>query len=155
MNVNSDLTVNLKCLNEFESQIGIVFTNKDCLIEALLHKSYFSGNMLHSDNFARANNLKNPNYEKLEFLGDSIMGSIISDHFYDDHKLEIYANKHGKKIEGVLTDVKKVLVSNKQLKPLANDLHLGEYILCDGLENVADIYDDVIEALIGGIFRDK
>lgn len=155
MIVNRDFIASTEHLNKFESQIGIVFENKGYLIEALLHKSYFSGDSTYSDNFAHANNLHSPNYEKLEFLGDSILGAIISDHFYADGKLEIYANAHEKSIEGTLTDVKKVLVSNKQLKPLAKTLNLDEYILCNGLSNIADIYDDVIEALIGAIFRDK
>lgn len=142
-------------LEKFEQQIGITFNDNTYLIEALLHGSYSSGNESYLEHFVQENGLVHSNYEKLEFLGDSVLGLIISDHFYDDYKLEIYANEHGKSIEWALTEVKRVLVSNKQLKPLANRLHLNEYILCSGLENITDIYDDVIEALIGGIFCDK
>ena len=142
-------------LEKFEQQIGITFNDDTYLIEALLHSSYSSGNESYLERFVQANELEHSNYEKLEFLGDSVLGLIISHHFYYANNLERYAREHGKSVEGTLTEVKKVLVSNKQLKPLANKLHLDEYILCSGLENITDIYDDVIEALIGGIFCDK
>jgi len=152
MKVNNDLTVSSDDLEKFEQQIGITFNDDTYLIEALLHRSYSSGDESYLERFVQVNELEYPNNEKLEFLGDSVLSLIVSNHFYCATNLERYANEHGKSIECTLTEVKKVLVSNKQLKPLANKLHLDEYILCSGLEDITNIYADVIEALIGGIY---
>ena len=58
-------------------------------------------------------------------------------------------------IQRVLTDIKKVLVSNEPLKPLADKINLEKYILYGTLENINDIFAEVIEALIGSIYVDR
>lgn len=155
MKLNNDFTVNSEDLDDFQRIIDVTFENTANLIGPLVHGSLFSGDSARLNCFKTANNLAHDNYEKLEFLGDSVLGLIVSEYFYTDRNIEEYANIHKRTIESTLTDVRKALVSNKSLKPLADDLNLNEYILCSGLENIDDISENVIEALIGGIFCDK
>ncbi|AKB25584.1 Ribonuclease III [Methanosarcina sp. MTP4] len=153
--LNSDLTVSLEFLDEVQHKISVTFNNPAFLIQALLHGTFFSGNKIKLNTFKQKNCLENDNYEKLEYLGDSVLGLIISEYTYHNEEIEDYAKTEGKKIEGALTDVKQVLVPNESLVPLARKINLGKYILQDGLVNVEDVYANVIEAIIGAIFLDQ
>ena len=154
MKMNNDFTVSSKELDEFQNVIGVQFKNTKYLIQALSHGTIFSGDKDKLDEFKKANNLEFDNYEKLEYLGDSVLGLIITEYSYHEDVIDEYAKTQGKKVEGVLTAIKKELVSNKNLKPLADQMNLDKYISCT-LENVTDIYDDVIEALIAAIYLDR
>ena len=155
MKVNSDFTVSLEDLEKVQDVIGVRFENTEILIESLLHSSFFSGDKIKLDAFKSRNNLKADNYEKLEFLGDSVLDLIVNEYSYNNSKIEEYANAQRITKECVLTNIKKVLVSNEQLKLVAHDLNLHEYILCSGLENIDDMSANVIEALIGALFCDN
>lgn len=155
MELNNDLTVCAEYLDKFENIIGVRFNNTKYLIQSLLHGSIFSGDKTKLENFKKINNLDADNYEKLEYLGDSVLGLIVAEYSYNEIKIEEYAKVQGRKIEGVLTDIKKVLVSNDNLKPLAGQINLDDYILCGDLADVNSIYANVIEALIGGIYLDQ
>lgn len=155
MKPNNDLTVSSKELDDFQNIIGVQFNDTKYLIQSLLHSSLFSGNKSKLDAFKKVNNLESDNYEKLEYLGDSVLGLIVAEYFYHDEEIEEYARAQKRTIEGVLTDIKKILASNESLKPLADKIHLEKYILYGVLENISDIFDDVIEALIAAIHLDQ
>jgi len=155
MKVNNDLIVSSEDLDEFQNIIGVRFNDTKYLIQSLLHSSLFSGNKTELDKFKKANDLESDNYEKLEYLGDSVLGLIVAEYFYHDKAIEEYAKAQNRKIEGVLTDIKKILASNESLTPLAEDIELDKYILYGVLENISDIFDDVIEALIAAIHLDQ
>ena len=153
--INDDLTVSQEFLEEVQHKIGVRFNNPEFLIQALLHSSFFSGDKTKLNAFKQMNCLENDNYEKLEYLGDSVLGLIISEYTYHNEEIEDYAINEGKTIENILTDVKGVLVANKSLAPLVHKINLENYILQHGLENVEDVYANVIEAIIGAIFLDQ
>jgi len=89
------------------------------------------------------------------YFGNATLGLIVAEYSYNEIEIEEYAKAQERKIEGVLTDIKKVLVSNESLKPLADQINLDNYIFHGVLENINDTYAKVIEALIGGIYRDR
>ena len=154
MKIYDDLTVSSEDLGEFQNRIYVQFKDTKYLIQALSHGTIFSGDKDKLDEFKKANNLEFDNYEKLEYLGDSVLGLIVTEYSYYEDVIEEYAKTKEQKIEGVLTAIKKELVSNKNLKPIADKMKLDKYILCT-LDNVTDIYDDVIEALIAAIYLDR
>ena len=154
MKLNDNLTVSSEDLNVFQNKIDVKFEDTKYLIQALTHGTIFSGDKDKLDQFKKANNLEFDNYEKLEYLGDSVLGLIVTEYSYHEDVIDEYAKAQNRKIEGVLTDIKKVLVSNDSLKPIADEMDLDKYILCN-LDNVTDVYDDVIEALIGAIYLDQ
>lgn len=155
MKINEDFTVSSIYLKEFQKNTGINYKDTKHLIQALLHGSLFSGDRIKLNTFKKRNNLKQDNYEKLEYLGDNVLSLIVADYSYNNEIINVYAIEQKRTIESVLTDFKRVLVSNESLKPLANKLKLDKYILHGVLENITDIYPDVIEALIGSIFLDQ
>ena len=154
MKLNDNLTVSSEDLNVFQNKIDVKFEDTKYLIQALTHGTIFSGDKDKLDQFKKANNLEFDNYEKLEYLGDSVLGLIITEYSYHEDVIDEYAKIQDRKIEGVLTEIKIVLVSNENLKPIADEINLDKYILCN-LDNVTDVYDDVIEALIGAIYLDQ
>ena len=155
MKINNDFTVKSEYLDEFQNIIGIQFNDIKYLIQPLLHGSIFSGDKTKLDIFKKINCLEADNYEKLEYLGDSVLGLIVAEYSYNENEIEEYAKVQERKIEGVLTDIKKVLVSNEMLKPLAEKITLEKYILHGTLDNINDIFAEVIEALIGSIYLDR
>ena len=111
------------------------FSNRpDLLIRALTHRSYSSDN-----------------YERLEFLGDSVLGFIIADALYA---------RFPDADEGQLTRMRASLVRQETLAELGRKIELGAYlILGPGALKSGDhardsILSDVIEAIIGAIYLD-
>ena len=106
----------------------------ELLVRALTHRSYGSGN-----------------YERLEFLGDSLLGFIIADAIY-----ERFPNAD----EGQLTRLRASLVRQETLAEIGREMHLGKnLILGPGALKSGDqardsILSDVIEAIIGAIYID-
>ncbi|WP_094228816.1 ribonuclease III family protein [Methanolobus psychrotolerans] len=154
MRVNEDLSVNASNLEEFEEIIGFRFKDKSYLIQALLHGSLFSGDKEKLGNFRKANNLENKDYEKLEYLGDSVLGLIIAEFAYHDKEIDKYAHSNGLTIEGVSTKIKEILASNKNLKPVAQKIRLSRFVLAEEHVNIEGKLSDIIEALIGAIYLD-
>lgn len=131
----------LRKLKSLEKIIGYGFRNKAILNQAITHKSYANEKNLGSagDN------------ERLEFLGDSVLGVVASHILYND-----YPNED----EGVLTRYKSQLVSGATLGGIAKELQLGEYILVGrgeeasgGKKHIPNILC-ALEALIGAIYLD-
>ncbi|WP_319507511.1 ribonuclease III domain-containing protein [uncultured Methanolobus sp.] len=154
MRVNEDLSVNANDLKEFQEIIGFRFRDKSYLVQALLHGSLFSGDKEKLSAFRKANNLENKDYEKLEYLGDSVLGLIIAEYAYHDQKVNEYAKSKGLTIEGVCTKIKVILASNENLKPVARKIKLSRFVLSEGHVNIDGKLADIIEALIGAIYLD-
>ncbi len=121
--------------SQLEKNINFKFKNKDLLIKSLTHKSFD----------------KNRNYEKIEFLGDRVLGLVIAKKL-----LEIYPEEK----EGVLDKKYASLVNKKTCLLIAQSIDLQNYILTFNPKNRSiKIEDKVIadscEALIGAIYLDK
>jgi ribonuclease-3 len=88
------------------------------------------------------------NYERLEFLGDSILGSVISSYLY---------KRVPTGTEGYLTQMRSKIVSREHLNELGKDLNLIKFIKSNvDQANVGDnIHGNIFEALIGAIYLDK
>ena len=118
-----------------EKKIKCNFKNKDLLIKSLTHKSFNKDN----------------NYEKLEFLGDRVLGLIIAKKL-----LEIYPNER----EGILDKKFASLVNKKTCLEIAKKIDLHKYILTFNVKNRKNLIEDKVladccEALLGSIYLDK
>jgi len=118
-----------------EKKINYKFKDKKLLIKSLTHKSYDKIN----------------NNEKIEFLGDRVLGLIIAKKL-----LEIYPEEK----EGILDKKFASLVNKKTCLQIANNISLEKYILTFNPKNrkikVEDkVIADCCEALIGAIYLDK
>ena len=118
-----------------EKKINIKFKNKNLLIQSLTHKSFNS----------------NQNNEKIEFLGDRVLGLVIAKKL-----LEIYPDEK----EGILDKKFASLVNKNTCLAIAKNISLDKYILTFNPNNkkikIEDkIISDCCEALIGAIYLDK
>ena len=118
-----------------EKKLKLNFKNKNLLIKSLTHKSYDKQN----------------NNEKLEFLGDRVLGLVMAKRL-----LEIYPNEK----EGTLDKKFASLVNKKTCLEIANKIDLQKYILTYNVKtnknNIEDkVLADSCEALIGSIYLDK
>ncbi|MCL0034174.1 ribonuclease III [Thermodesulfovibrionales bacterium] len=129
-------------IEDIEKSIGYQFRDKDLLINALTHKSY------HHENPDEA-----PYYnERLEFLGDSVLGLVIAETlFIDDKRLT----------EASMSKMKSYLVKGSLLFEIASRLSLGKYLRLGrgeestGGRNKRSISADAVEALFGAVFLDS
>lgn len=86
------------------------------------------------------------NYERLEFLGDSVLGSIISCHLFMTYP---EAN------EGFLTQMKSKIVNRKNLNKLGDELHLPQLLFADNSVTLSEnIAGNLLESLVGALFLD-
>jgi ribonuclease-3 len=118
-----------------EKKLKLKFADQKILIKSLTHKSYDSKN----------------NNEKIEFLGDRVLGLIIAKKL-----LEIYPEEK----EGVLDKKFASLVNKKRCLEIAKKIELEKYILVFNPKKKKIIIEDKIiadclEALIGAIYLDK
>ena len=118
-----------------EKKLKIKFTDTKILTKSLTHKSYDSKN----------------NNEKIEFLGDRVLGLIIAKKL-----LEIYPEEK----EGILDKKFASLVNKKKCLEIAKKIDLEKYILVFNPKNKKIIIEDKVvadclEALIGAIYLDK
>lgn len=88
------------------------------------------------------------NYERLEFLGDSMLGTIISKHLYKEVPLGD---------EGYLTKMRSKIVSREHLNELGKDLNLIQYVESRIPKSHfgENIHGNVFEALVGAIYLDR
>ncbi|WP_310993347.1 ribonuclease III [Aequorivita marina] len=101
----------------------------------------------------RSTNKKNPNgqpqnYERLEFLGDAMLGAVIAAHLY---------KKVPEGDEGYLTKMRSKVVSREHLNELGRDLHLIKFLktTVPRQQFSGNIYGNVFEALVGAIYLDR
>ena len=118
-----------------EKKLGVNFKDKNLLIKSLTHKSF--------------NN--QDNNEKIEFLGDRVLGLVIAKKL-----LEIYPNEK----EGILDKKFASLVNKKTCLEIAKKLELHQFILTLNSKTKKNIIEDKVladscEALIGSIYLDK
>lgn len=84
------------------------------------------------------------NNERLEYLGDAILGAIVSDVLFE---------KFPTQKEGFLTKLRSRIVSRKQLNQLGKSLGFGEFLLLKG--TISDnIFGNCLEAIVGAIYLD-
>ncbi|HAX96620.1 MAG TPA: ribonuclease III [Prolixibacteraceae bacterium] len=88
------------------------------------------------------------NNERLEYLGDAILGAVIADFLY---------NRFPQEDEGFLTKMRSKLVNRSILTNLTYDMGLNVYIDSNATNSVdkSHIYGDTLEALIGAIYLDR
>ena len=125
---------------QFLNNINIENINEELMSEALTHPSF---------NYEK--NIENaPNYERLEFLGDSVLRLSLSNYLFDK-----YPNDH----EGKLTKIRSYLVSDECLAIVAQSINLGEYLYIgeheakDGGRTKESILACAMEAVIGAVYK--
>jgi ribonuclease-3 len=133
-----------KSLSQLQKRIEYTFHDDTLLKAALTHKSYLR---------RKYDDHKSPSpFERMEFLGDSILGFVISK--------ELFA-RHPDEQEGKLSKLKSKIVSETYLTLKANGLELGKYLLLSPEENQSggakkpSILSDTLEALICAIYLDS
>lgn len=128
-------------INELEKAIGYQFRNITLLQNALSHSSYANERWHDS--------LKSN--ERLEFLGDSVLGMLVADHLY-----RTFPNRP----EGELTRMRADMVCEKTLATVANRLDLGRHLLLGkgeelgGGRNRESILADAVESVIAACYLD-
>ncbi len=126
-----------------EAALGYEFRNREPLIRALTHKS-----RAYEQALAGADLLDN---EQLEFLGDSVLGFVVSD---------ILVRKFPSYREGQLTKLRAQLVSEVHLYEVAQKLRLGEFLLLGRGEEMSGgrekraILADAVEAVLAACYLD-
>ena len=121
--------------SKLEKKIDYKFKNRNLLVQSLTHKSF---------------NKKNNN-EKIEFLGDRVLGLVIAKKL-----LEIYPEEK----EGILDKKYASLVNKKTCLEIAKSINLQNYILIFNPRNRSVTIEDKVisdscEALIGAIYLDR
>jgi ribonuclease-3 len=126
---------------EIQEKLGYRFRDPTLLRHALLHRSHLhvSGTARHASN------------ERLEFLGDAVLGLVVNEHLYQ---------RYPRRAEGDLTKMKSLLVCGARLSDVAHQLDLGKHIrmsrseAATGGRSRSSILADTMEALFGAIYLD-
>lgn len=124
-------------VKSFQNKIKIEFGKRDLLVKALTHRSC---------DHAKTNN------ERLEFLGDSVLGLVITEYLF-----KIFP----KQPEGYLAKLRAYLVRAEKLKEKADSISLGKYVFIgkgeekSGGRERTSILANAMEAVIGAIYLDK
>lgn len=120
-------------IDNLQKTIGYVFKDKELVQRAFTHSSY-----------AHLKNIRS--YERLEFLGDSVLGFVISAEIFG-----IYRDSQ----EGDLTKMREKIVEGKNLAEMSKKLHLDKYVrVVKNLEINDNIMADICESLIAAIYID-
>ncbi len=123
----------------FQKKIGYSFKNEKFLINALTHSSYSNEHTLF------------PSNERLEFLGDSVLGLIVTNNLY---------NIFGEFNEGILSKIKAHIVREEALYKFAIGMNFENFILLGNSEKLSDgkhkssIISDCFEAVVAAIYLD-
>jgi ribonuclease-3 len=126
--------------DELRAKLGVVSLDSDLLRLALTHRSfaYEAGGL--------------PTNERLEFLGDSVLGLVVTDALY---------TRHPDLSEGRLARLRSAVVNARALASVARTLDLGDYLrLGRGEESTggrdkSSILADALEAVIGAVYLDS
>jgi ribonuclease-3 len=125
---------------ELASRLGWSVDDADLLLRSLAHRSWCAENPGMGSN------------ERLEFLGDAVLGLIVTDHLY-----RTYPDMP----EGELAKVRASVVNSAALAELAAELEIGEALLLgkgedqSGGRQKPSILADAMEALIGAVYLDQ
>ncbi len=126
---------------ELYKKLNYSFKDERILLQALKHRSYLT----------KSGEARSASNERLELLGDAVLGLIVTEFLYRKFPLET---------EGILTNYKSLLVSGRLLAEVAGELDIGQFILLNesearsGGRKRTSILADVVEALIGAIYLD-
>ncbi len=122
---------------QLKQVLGYTPNNYRLYQQALIHKSA-------SGRFSKERDIHN---ERLEFLGDAILDSVIAEH--------LYKNYPGKD-EGFLTQLRSKIVNRETLRRVAIKMGIGELIIANiSKDNHKGLFGDTLEAIIGAIYLDK
>lgn len=120
--------------------VGHSFADASLLDQALAHRSWC------------AENGDAPSNERLEFLGDAILGAVVAD---------LVFRRYPELSEGQLTNIRKAVVNATALAEVARSIELGSYIKLGRGERAANGHDkpsilsDALEAVIGAVYLDS
>ncbi len=129
-------------LEEIQRTLGVSFNENTLLEQSLVHRSYLNENP----------DFTLPSNERLEFLGDAILGLIVAENLYRDFP---------HLSEGEMTRLRAYLVCQETLAEVAVSLKLGQYLYlgrgeasCGGRDRPSNLAC-ALEAIIGAIFIDQ
>jgi ribonuclease-3 len=126
-------------LEALSARLGYRFVDVDRLRQALRHRSWCAEHPGHDSN------------ERLEFLGDAVLGWVVADLVYREH-LDFH--------EGHLTNLRKSVVNALALADIARDIDLGSFVQLGKGEAAAggrdkpSILSDAVEATLGAVYLD-
>lgn len=127
-------------LTTLEEKLSVTFRDKSKLVTALVHSSYVNENPGYTSN------------ERLEFLGDAVLGLVIAEKLYEG------LTRAG---EGELTRKRAVLISRESLAHVARRIGLGDYLLLgkgeeatSGRSKLANL-SGAMEAVIAAVYLDQ
>ena len=132
----------MKDLSKLEKKIGVVFKNKDLLLQALVHRSYINENR----DFRLDHN------ERLEFLGDAVLELVSTENLYKNFP---------DNPEGDLTNFRAALVNGKMLAEISDRLGVEEHLMMSKGEKKDTgrarqyLLANALEAIIGAIYLDR
>ena len=127
------------CLSKLQKKINYKFKNITLLEEAITHSSYKKNNF----------KIKKKNYERLEFLGDRVLGLVLSEYLF-----KTFAEEN----EGVLDNYFQKYANHDNLYNYAKSIKLHVFLKTqkgDNLKNNKSILSDVVESIIGAIYIDS
>jgi ribonuclease-3 len=125
-------------LASLEDRLGYVFTDPSLLLEALTHTSFSAENSA-------------PSYERLEFLGDAVLGLVTASTIFDSYP---------EAPEGEMTKLRAVVVDQRSLAAVGRDLGIPDHIRVgrgeerSGGRDRDSIISDVVEAILGAVYID-
>ena len=125
--------------SQLNARLGYAFTDISLLETAMHHRSW------------NAENDGGESNERLEFLGDAVLGWVVADIVY---------TQHSDLPEGKLTDLRKSVVNANALAEVAVELGIGEFLMLGKGEDTAggrektSILSDALEAVIGAVYID-
>ena len=128
-------------MEKLEEKLGYTFHDRRLLENALTHSSYANENKSKGET----------SNERLEFLGDSVLGMVVADHLY---------RTHPNMPEGELTRTRAALVCEDSLVEVAAQLELGQYLKLGRGEDAGggrkrpSIQADAVEAVIAAVYLD-
>jgi ribonuclease-3 len=137
----SEIAISVHTRAQLQKKLGYEFRQEDLLVRALTHRSHLRSNDSRPGN----------SNERLEFLGDSVLGLIVAEELFQ---------KYPQMSEGDLTKSKSLLVNKKVLAHVGIKLGLGDYILMSTDEERAggrrrqSIIADCMEAVTGAVYLD-
>ena len=135
-------------LRELEEALGHAFAHAELLVCALTHRSLANERALED---GREGAKVEEDNERLEFLGDAVLGLIVGEALF---------LLHPEWSEGELTRARAHLVSRHHMAEVATQIGLGEYLRLSrgedrsGLRRKSTVLSNTMEAVIGAIFLD-
>lgn len=129
-------------LDHCQKALSVSFNNETLLMQALVHSSYLNENQ----------DFRWPSNERLEFIGDAVLGLVVAERLYSEFP---------ETNEGWLTTMRAYLVCQDTLAEVASSLKLGDWLLMGRGEDVTggrskqSNLANGLEALIGAIYLDQ